>query len=74
METLSQVLKLVATADDAVDEAQPILADLMGVPNPDADETDEPAERSADDRLRVLRARRNRDTDDLYLLRDRKAA
>jgi HK97 family phage prohead protease len=38
MEVLSQVLNLVAAADDAVDEAQPLLADLMGVPNPDADD------------------------------------
>lgn len=38
MDTLSQVLDLIASADDAVDEAQPLLADLMGVPNPDADE------------------------------------
>jgi HK97 family phage prohead protease len=38
MEVLSQVLNLVAAADDAMDEAQPLLADLMGVPNPDADD------------------------------------
>lgn len=38
METLSQVLNLIATADEAVDDAQPLLADLMGVPNPDDDE------------------------------------
>ena len=37
MATLSQVLDLIATADDAVDAAQPLLADLMGVPNPDDD-------------------------------------
>lgn len=37
METLKQVLNLVANADDAVDEAQPLLAELMGVPNPDED-------------------------------------
>jgi HK97 family phage prohead protease len=36
METLSQVLNLIAAGDDALDEAQPLLADLMGVPNPDA--------------------------------------
>lgn len=35
METLTQVLNLVANADEAVDEAQPLLAELMGVPNPD---------------------------------------
>ena len=38
METLSQVLDLIANADDAVDAAQPLLADLMGVPNPDVDD------------------------------------
>lgn len=37
-ETLVQVLQLVAAADNAVDVAQDILADLIGVPNPD--ETD----------------------------------
>ncbi len=35
MDVLSKVLELVATADDAVDQAQPLLATLMGVPNPD---------------------------------------
>ena len=38
MDTLSKVLDLIASADDAVDAAQPLLADLMGVPNPDAGE------------------------------------
>lgn len=41
MEVLEQVLDLIATADDAVDEAQPLLADLMGVPNPDAPEPED---------------------------------
>lgn len=45
MDVLSQVLDLIASADDAVDQAQPMLADLMGVPNPDAD--DEAAARAA---------------------------
>jgi len=45
METLSSVLDLVSSADEAVDEAQPLLADLMGVPNPDDDTDDD--ERSA---------------------------
>jgi len=36
-EVLKRVLGLVASADDAVDEAQPLLADLLGVPNPDTD-------------------------------------
>lgn len=39
MQTLQRVLDLVSDADDDVDEAQEVLADLMGVPNPD-DDTD----------------------------------
>jgi Escherichia/Staphylococcus phage prohead protease len=35
LEVLTQVLDLVAEADEAVDRAQPLLADLMGVDNPD---------------------------------------
>lgn len=35
---LFQVLGLVATADEAVDEAQAVLAELLGVPNPDVDD------------------------------------
>jgi hypothetical protein len=42
MAQLRHVLDLLSAADDAVDKAQPILADLLGVPNPDAD--DEAAE------------------------------
>jgi HK97 family phage prohead protease len=34
---LKHVLDLVAAADVAVDNAQPLLADLIGVPNPDTD-------------------------------------
>lgn len=37
MEVLTRVLNLVASADEAVDAAQPLLADLMGVPNPDSE-------------------------------------
>jgi hypothetical protein len=37
-EALKRVLDLVASADDAVDKAQPILADVLGVDNPDADD------------------------------------
>ena len=48
MAILAQVLDLVAAADDAVDAAQPLLADLMGVPNPDDDEM------MADDTARAL--------------------
>lgn len=40
MEVLQNVLNLIAEADEAVDEAQPLLAGLMGVPNPDADDQD----------------------------------
>lgn len=41
LEVLQQVLDLIAAADEAVDEAQPLLADLMGVENPDdPDQTD----------------------------------
>jgi HK97 family phage prohead protease len=36
---LFQVLGLVAAADEAVDEAQAVLAELLGVPNPDVDDT-----------------------------------
>lgn len=32
---LKRILDLIAAADDAVDEAQPLLADVLGVPNPD---------------------------------------
>jgi HK97 family phage prohead protease len=49
-EDLSLVLSLVAAADDAVDAAQPLIAGILGVPNPDEDPAptivDEP---SADD-------------------------
>jgi HK97 family phage prohead protease len=38
MEALQQVLDLIAGADESLDAAQPILAELMGVPNPDADD------------------------------------
>jgi HK97 family phage prohead protease len=37
METLQSVLDLINEADVAVDAAQPLLAELMGVPNPDTD-------------------------------------
>jgi len=39
MDTLTKVLDLVASADDAVDQAQPLLADLMGVANPDDEQS-----------------------------------
>jgi hypothetical protein len=40
MDTLQAVLDLIAEADVALDSAQPLLAELMGVPNPDDDETE----------------------------------
>lgn len=39
MARLKHVLELVASADTAVDQAQPILADILGVPNPDVDDS-----------------------------------
>jgi HK97 family phage prohead protease len=39
METLQEVLDLIADADVNVDAAQLVLSELMGVPNPDDDET-----------------------------------
>lgn len=42
MEVLTRVLELVAASDEALDEAQPLLAELMGVPNPDEPEPDAP--------------------------------
>lgn len=38
VEVLTTILNLCATADEAMDQAQPILAELMGVDNPDEDE------------------------------------
>lgn len=39
---LRHVLDLIAAADDAVDKAQPVLAEVLGVPNPDSDDDSEP--------------------------------
>jgi HK97 family phage prohead protease len=59
MATLQEVLDLVSGADDNVDDAQVILSELMGVPNPDDPEPD--AEPGADQQnsqsLDWLRAR-----------------
>jgi HK97 family phage prohead protease len=44
VDKLSQVLKLIAAADEAVDEAQPALAEVLGVPNPDADDQEPDAD------------------------------
>lgn len=50
MDQLQNVLDLIAAADEAVDDAQPLLAGLMGVPNPDEDEeTEDPDEGDGDD-------------------------
>lgn len=49
MDVLSKVLDLVAEADQAVDLAQPLLADLMGVPNPDQDSAQDPDGDEPDD-------------------------
>lgn len=56
MATLNQVLTLVAGADQCVDQAQDILSDLMGVPNPD-DTQDASMGRSEKPPLDVYRAR-----------------
>jgi Glu-tRNA(Gln) amidotransferase subunit E-like FAD-binding protein len=47
METLQEVLDLIAEADVAVDAAQEVLSELMGVPNPD-DETSSSSSSSSD--------------------------
>lgn len=44
MKVLTNVLGLISDADDAVDEAQPMLARIMGVPNPDHDEPENTSE------------------------------
>ena len=46
MNALQAVLDLIAEADAAVDAAQPLLAGLMGVPNPDADDESDDANAS----------------------------
>lgn len=40
-EALGRVLQLISAADAAVDVAQPLLADVLGVPNPDIEESAE---------------------------------
>jgi len=39
METLQEVLDLIAGADESLDGALPLLSELMGVPNPDEDDS-----------------------------------
>lgn len=56
---LRHVLDLIAAADDAVDRAQPILAEVLGVPNPDKNEPDAddaPRGRALDFAMRQLAA------------------
>lgn len=48
-EVLSQILTLCAVADDAMDQAQPILAELMGVPNPDEPDDEPPPDDEPED-------------------------
>lgn len=55
MSTLQEVLDLIAGADDGLDDAQEVLSDLMGVPNPDVPEPD--AEEQNSQSLDWLRAR-----------------
>lgn len=40
VEVLTQILNLCSIADDAMDQAQPVLAELLGVDNPDDDDAD----------------------------------
>lgn len=58
-EALGRVLQLLSAADAAVDVAQPLLADVLGVPNPDAvlDEAAEMQENGASLALYEARAR-----------------
>jgi HK97 family phage prohead protease len=49
LSVLQQTLDLIAAADEAVDQAQPLLADLMGVPNPDDDDPDADEDDQDDD-------------------------
>lgn len=58
MATLQEVLDLIAGADDGLDDAQEVLSDLMGVPNPDLPEPDaENDEQQNAQNLDWLRAR-----------------
>lgn len=58
-EALGRVLQLISAADAAVDVAQPLLADVLGVPNPDIEESaeTEPQENGASLSLLQARAR-----------------
>jgi HK97 family phage prohead protease len=54
---LQEVLRMIATADDNVDQAQADLADVLGVPNPDKDDPVQPGDavQSNSARLALLR-------------------
>lgn len=56
METLGRVLQLISAADGAVDVAQPLLAEVLGVPNPDT-VLDEAAEQENGADLGLYQAR-----------------
>lgn len=57
VETLGQVLQLIAAADGAVDVAQPLLASVLDVPDPNADPDPGASERAGDMELFELRRR-----------------
>lgn len=54
--TLQRVLDLLSAADRAVDEAQPLLAGVLGVPNPDVEQD---AEMGSEGRAHISTADRN---------------
>ena len=57
MKVLQQVLDLVASADESVDHAMPLLSDLMGVANPDdAQDAAMSQQSQADDDAKLIRA------------------
>lgn len=79
MEVLNRVLELVASADESVDEAQPLLAELMGVPNPDDDEDEDETAGEDEDEERsvssvVIPDYTSRAEQEMFALRNRKAA
>jgi HK97 family phage prohead protease len=53
-DVLTRVLDLVAKADENVDEAQPLLAHVLGVPNPDKDEPEEDEPEDEPERSRLV--------------------
>lgn len=59
-EALGRVLALVAEADESVDEAQPLLARVLGVENPDDTDEDEEPRALVLSSTSIARARRDR--------------